>query len=179
MFQQGIYSALGHCKRFGRPDVKCAATLKHLFPATSSTGSAKRKFNPADDCVASAAHRKKKAANLRVRPKSISVVMLESMPTHVPKGHARYKLVKKGHVKQIFFRRNMTAEEVRAIIVGEFAGIDNVQTAQFLRCKPSNVLCLHQEQELDGEGVIDLAGQGSLYLTLKPVEVSDMIYHFV
>ena len=70
----------------------------------------------------------------------------------------------------------MTAEEVR---VGEFAGIDNVQTAQFLRCKPSNVLYLHQEQELDGEGVIDLAGQGSLYLTLKPVEVSDMIYHFV
>lgn len=171
-------NAVKSCKKFGLPDVKCATTLKHLFPATSSSGSKKRKFNPAEECVASDAHRKRKAANLRVRPKNISVVVLESMPTHVPKGHVRSKLVKKGNVKQILFRRNMTPDEVRAILVREFRGI-NVQTAQFLQCKPSNVLCLSHDQELGGEGVIDLAGQGSLYLTLKPVEVSVLTRYYI
>ena len=124
------------------------------------------------DCVVIDTQKKKKAANIRIRPKTISVVILPSMPQHVPKGYARTKLVRMGHVKQVVFCRNMSSDEVRSTITNKFPTIEGVESAQFLRCEPSNVLCLPKEQELDGEGVIELAGQGSLYMTLKPVKVS-------
>ena len=98
------------------------------------------------------------------------------MPPHVPKGHARSKLTRDGYVKQISFRRSMSIDEVCKTIVAEFSNISGIESAQFLCCEPSNVLCLSKTQELDGDGVIELAGQGSLYLTLKPVKVCSCIH---
>ena len=149
------------CKKLGTPDAKCAGTLKNLFPATSSCrASNKRVFDPAGDCVVLGAQKKKKATNMRIKPKCVSVVMLPAMPQHVPKGYARSKLCKSGHIRQLLFRRNMSPEEVRSLIEKEFKAFEGIQSAQFLKCEPSNVLCLHREQGLDGDGVIELAGQG-------------------
>ena len=165
---QSVCGTANNLKNLGRPSEKCASTLKNLFPVTSNK---KRKFDPTGACVSTDARRKKKAASTRIRPKKVSVVLLEAMPPYVPKGHARAKLMKTGLIKQISFCRNMSNIEVRDILVKEFSKVDQVQTAQFLRCEPSNVMCLNPNQELDGDGVIELAGQGSLYLTLKPVKV--------
>lgn len=41
----------------------------------------------------------------------------------------------------------MSSDKVLSLIENAFEG---VQSAQFLRCEPSYVLCLHREQELDG-----------------------------
>ena len=55
--------------------------------------------------------------------------------------------------------------KVRNFICDGFSEFEGVQTAQYLRCEKNNVMLLN---ELD---VIDLAGQGSLYLTQKEVTV--------
>lgn len=87
--KQSADSAVKRCKKLGRPDAKCAAALKHLFPATSPCMvSKKRIFDPEGNCVVVGAQ-KKKATNVRIKPKCESVVMLHSMPQHVPKGYAR------------------------------------------------------------------------------------------
>ena len=66
----------------------------------------------------------------------------------------------------------MKASEVRNIICRAFSEFQGVETAQYLRCEKNNVMLLNENQELDGDDIIDLAGQGSLYLTQKEVTVS-------
>jgi hypothetical protein len=70
----------------------------------------------------------------------------------------------------------MKASEVRNVISRVFSELQGVETAQYLRCEKNNVMLLNENQELD---VIDVAGQGSLYLTQKKVTVSMIIvtYH--
>ena len=66
----------------------------------------------------------------------------------------------------------MKCSEVWNIISSDFAEFEGVQTAQYHWCKKNNIMLLNESQELDGDGVIDLAGQGSLYLTDKEVTIS-------
>ena len=74
-----------------------------------------------------------------------------------------------GRIVKLQFKRCMKASEVRSVISNAFSEFQGIEMAQY---RKSNVMLLNENQELDGDDVIDLAGQGSLYLTQKEVTVS-------
>ena len=148
-----------------------AKALQKLFPACSS----KRKFDPGAECVAAAQKRRKKAANTRVKPRTIAVVLMKKRRMFVPKGYARSQLNKAGCIIKLEFRRNMSSQEVKNVILRGFSKFDDVENAQYLRCGQDNVLYLSKEQQLDGDGIFELAGQGSVYLTQEPIKVCCML----
>ncbi len=167
------------CKKVTSPSGATVETLAKLFRSStagsSSKGSRKRSFDPKSECVVASQQSKKKATNQRMKPKVVTVVLLCQKPDCVPKGHSRKKLKLSGRIQKIQFMRCMKTSEVRETIVNSFSGFNNVETAQFLRCGKDNIMVLNEEQDLDGELLINLAGQGSLYLTQKRVDVSIII----
>lgn len=128
-------------------------------------------FNPKAECVVASQKAKKKATNLRIKPKNISVVLLREKPHFVPKGHLRKKLKERGRIAKLEFKRSMTSSEVRSLIVDAFSGFEGTESAQFLCCGQNNHMLLNEQQDLDGDSAITLAGQGSLYLTQKKITV--------
>ena len=70
----------------------------------------------------------------------------------------------------------MTSQDVKRVIAEGFTDF-NVDTTQFLRCGSDNNMVVNEEQELNGESVINLAGQGSLYLTEEKVNASLSEYY--
>ena len=60
-----------------------------------------QKFDPGAECVDAAQKRRKKAANTRVKPSTIAVVLLEKR-MFVPKGYARSQLKKAGCIIFIY-----------------------------------------------------------------------------
>lgn len=114
---------------------------------------------------------KKKVTNQRIKPKIVAVVLLSKKPVFVPKGHLRKKLTKCGRIQKVEFKRSMTPSEVRSAIVEAFSGsgFERIESAQFLQCGKDNIMIVSEEQDLSGDSAINLAGQGSLYLTQKPV----------
>ena len=82
------------------------------------------------------------------------------------------KLKKAGRIVKVTLKRCMTASEVRDILVNAFPDFDDVQSAQFLCCGKDNIMLLNEDQDMNGDSVINLAGQGSLYLVQKKVSVS-------
>ncbi len=97
------------------------------------------------------------------------MVLLSQKPEFVPKGHIRKKLKKEGRIVTVELKRCMKSSEVRGAIIEAFC---EFESAQFLRSGQDNIMLLAEEQDLDGDSVISLAGQGSLYLTQKKVDVS-------
>ena len=120
----------------------------------------------------SAQKSKKKATNQRIKTKKLTIVLLKKKPSHVPKGYERKKLKSKGQIVKVELKRCMTSAEVRGILTKAFPEFEDLETAQYLRCGQDNIMLLNDEQVLDGEGVIDLAGQGSVYMTQQKVDVS-------
>ena len=116
---------------------------------------------------------KKKATNQRMKTKTLTVVLLKEKPAIVPKGHSRHKLKDSGRIAKLQFKRCMKASQVRNIISNGFSEFEGIETAQYLRCGQDNIMVVNENQELSGDDLIDLAGQGSLYLTQKRVNVSN------
>ena len=108
--------------------------------------------------------RKKKAAvaKCKGRPKQVTVVYLNSIPKVIPKGTSREKLKKEGRIKDIPFHRFISKDEVQEIITASFPEFS--KKFKFLQGRKSNTLSLSSNQDLDGNGVIELAKHGSLYL---------------
>ena len=90
-------------------------------------------------------------------------MLLQKKERIVPTKSKRASLRKCGRVKKLTFMRNMTSQEVRNTIVTGFSSF-NVQKIQFLSCGQDNVLVKYENQDLHGDGIIELAGQGSVYL---------------
>ena len=78
--------------------------------------------------------RRKKASNARMKPKSVTVVILKEMPSIVPRGQARKKLQKSNRIAKIPLKRYMSSSEVRKAIVDTFRSFDDIETAQYLQC---------------------------------------------
>ena len=153
----------------GKPSKSSTAAIAKLFGnATKAGPSRKRSFDPTAERVV-AAQQAKKATNQRMKNKTLSVLSKEK-PAVVPKGRSRSKLTESGLIIKLQFKRCLKASEVRNVISDAFSGFQGVEMAQYLRCE-NNVMLLNENQELDGDDVIDLAGQGSLYLTQKAVTV--------
>ena len=73
------------------------------------------------------------------------------------------------------FQRNMSSQEVKNAILRGFSGFDDVESARYLKCGQDNVMYMNEEQQLDGDRIFELAGQGSIYLTQEPVKVWCMV----
>jgi hypothetical protein len=137
-------------------------------------GKSKKQFNPAAECVVASQQKKKKASNSRMKSKTVSVVILKDIPDKVPKGYARSKLMKSNRIAKVQLQRCMTSLQVRKIITDQFSAFINMEGAQFLQCGQDNSMLLTEQQELNGDEAVDLAGQGSLYLTQSKVDVSEV-----
>lgn len=168
--------AFSVCSKVGQPSEASASALAKLFGHGSKPGpSRKRSFDPSADCVVASQRYKKKATNQRMKMKTVTVVLLKEKPAVVPKGRSRTKLRDSGRVKKLQFKRCTTVSEVRSIITGAFSEFEDIATAQYLHCGQDNIMVVNENQELDGSDLIDLAGQGSLYLTQKRVSVSGCV----
>lgn len=154
------------CKKLGKPSQANARVLASLFPACASSAK-KRKFDPTDECVVAEQHRRKKSASAKGRSKQVTVVLMKDIPSSIPKGAAREQLKKKGQVKDIAFQRHLDEDEVKELLSENFEALKDAEV-QYLQSHKNNSLSIAKVQNLDGIGVISLAGSGSLYLRLSP-----------
>jgi hypothetical protein len=147
------------CKSLAKPSEATTKTLAKIFP-----GSMKRRFDPLEVSANSESKRKKKAAvaKCKGRPKQVTVVYLNSIPKVIPKGTSREKMKKEGRIKDIPFHRFISKDEVQEIIPASFPEFS--KKFMFLQGHKNNTLSLFSNQDLDGNGVIELAKHGSLYL---------------
>ena len=81
----------------------------------------------------------KKATNQRIKPKKLSIVLLGSKQKKVPKGNKRKLLKLSGRIKTLNFKRCMTAQDVRNILVKGFKEFD-LQNVLYLICGQDNIL---------------------------------------
>ena len=49
---------------------------------------------------------------------------------------------------------------------------------QYLRCGQDNIMLVNKDQDLYGDDIADLAGQGSLYLAQEEVSVSILVHAY-
>lgn len=155
------------CKKLKKPSEANKRHLAKLFPSSSGTLPRPKPlstaFDPIAECVASSQQQKKKAAITRERPRKLTCVLLPEMPAIVPKSSCRKRLNKVGRIQKLEFRRSMSSLQTRNTIIKGFAAL-KPYGLKFLQCTSSNEMCLADDQNVDGEGVITLAGQGSLYM---------------
>jgi hypothetical protein len=97
--------------------------------------------------------------------------MLQQIPSRVPKGNQRNKLKEDGRIIELAFNRGMTSKETTRLIINAFREISGAQKIQFLQANRDNTMEVHTQQDLDGNGVLSLAGSGSLYV--QQMEESD------
>ena len=147
----------------GKPSDTDRKILSTLFPSSNS-GQQKRKFNPTEESIAEKKKAKKKAAIPRGgKPRTITTVLLEDIPSVVPRGVVRRKLTEKGRIKKVQIRRSMGPSEVRRVLQNAFSEFRGVSKATFLKCNQDNTFT-HASPALNGDDVAQLAGGGSLYL---------------
>ena len=152
--------------------------MKRLYPAFSSqSGSSKgkRKFNPSDECVVASEKRKKKATNTRAKLRTFYIVLLPKKTVYVPKGYAKSRLAKQGRVVKAVFKRNMNSEEVKETVVDAFSAFKLVNFV-FLNCGQDNRLKVIDSNDPSGDGIFELAGQGSIYVSMVSVGLCRCMY---
>ena len=133
-----------------KPTEKQALALSKLFPAS-------KKFNPRAECVAKAAHAKKKKFSAVPKLSSVTVVLLKNCDTRIPRGNYRQELFDTKRVRKVELNRGMSPEEVKGAIFETFG------------CKGFTVLdyakggyLLRSDEELTANIAIDR--RGALYL---------------
>lgn len=88
-----------------------------MFPVSKGT-SIKHPFDPMQECVALAAHKKKKASNSRIKHVAIQVVMLSrDAPLIVPRGKRRLTLVDAKRIYTVTLKRGASPLEVRNAVM--------------------------------------------------------------
>ena len=106
---------------------------------------------------------KKKRAITRDRSRKLTVVLLRKFSLVVPKSNARSKLKKDGRIKKMEFRRTMSFLQIKNIIIKAFSAF-SLSELYFLSCEQSNSLRKASVQAPNGDDLMNIAGQGSLYL---------------
>lgn len=158
-----------------KPSEADARVLSSLFPSSASH-SLKRTssvFDPLDDCVATAQKRKKKAVH--IKPRKVTVVLMHGETTTVPRFGKRRALKRDGNIRQLQFARSMSPQQVKSALFKAFSRkLDRNETIQITYMQPNphtHTLTTVDKSDFDGGDVIDLAGQGNLYIRTELVEV--------
>lgn len=103
--------AQGVCTKVRKPPEGVASKLREMFPSSGGMVPQKRPssvFDPLSECVAESQKRKKKSANQRLKPRNVTVVVLEKYVPRVPQRAARKKLNDGDRIKKVELRRNMS-----------------------------------------------------------------------
>ena len=157
----------------GKPSEGVAGKLREMFPSSDGIVPKKRPssvFDPLSECVAESQKRKKKSVNQRMKPRNVTVVVLEKYASRVPQRAARKKLNDADRIKKVELRRNMSVPQVKAAITHAFEHLPNISGYTLLIANQSGFLTLAPHQALDGNSIIDQVGQGSLYLCQEYVD---------
>lgn len=133
-----------------KPTEKQALALSKIFPAS-------KKFNPRAECVAKAAHAKKKKFSTAPKLSSVTVILLKNYQTRIPRGDFRQELFDKRRVRKVELHRRMSPEEVQSAILETFGCKGFVM----LDCAKGGYL-LRSDEELTANIAIDR--RGALYL---------------
>ena len=167
------------CSSLGKPSEADARVLSSLFPSTSRPLKRTRSevFDPLADCVASAQKQKKKA--VRMKPRKVTVVLISRKTTVLPRFAKRRALKREGNIRQLQFVRNMSPHQVKNAVFRGFSDkLDQNEAIEITYLQPdSHALTLTkiEKSDFDGGDVIDLAGQGSLYIQFESVEVRKVL----
>ena len=100
------------CAKVGKPPEGVASKLREMFPSSGGKVPQKRPssvFDPLSECVAES--QKRKSANQRMKPRNITVVVLEKSASRVPQRTARRKVHDAARIKKVELRRNMSAPQ--------------------------------------------------------------------
>ena len=166
-----------YCQKVGKVSDQSTTALKKLFPAFSSqcvTSKGKRKFDPTEECVVASAKKKKKATSTRGKPRTFCIVFLPKKTVYVPKGYTRSRLVKQERVLKALFRRNMSVKEVKHSVVNIFSAF-KLEHFNFLECGQDNRLKVVDDSDLTGDDIFELAGQGSINISLVSVLILEYL----
>lgn len=162
------------CKKATNPSAPSAAAISNLFKKRAdpilTKSVRKRPFDPSSDCVVADQQSKKKAANNRMKGENVNVVLCKKKPKIVLKGRDRKRLKTDGRIVKLQFKRCMTVSQVQRTISSGFSF--DVDAYQYLRCGQNNIMLVNEDQDLDGDDIVELAGQGSLYLAQQQASVS-------
>lgn len=142
------------CTRVKKLNQVDAASLRQLFPASSSTPRKRPStFDPTRECVALAQKKKKKAA--RVKPSKLTIIALreQDVKRGVPRGKYRQSLATEDRVQKLEFHRNMTPLEVQNILI---RGFQSIKLGQYrvLTVDSTGLLVDNDNQSPGGDALI-------------------------
>ena len=166
--EKTIFPAVEWCSKLKKRSAN-AGVIATLFPSTASS-TKKKKFNPHSACVVAEKQRQKKGTNphCKGRSRTLTVVVLKHILKTIPKKEIREDLRKEGRIKELSIRRIMSCNEARMSVLQMFQKI-KLQNFLYLKCNKDSTLDVSENQLLDGNGIITLAGCGSLYLHELPL----------
>ena len=93
-------AALKHCGNLSTVSETSANVVRKRFP-----GNGKLKFDPSEECVIADQKCKKMSTNVRIKPRTLPVVLLRKKSMFVPKGHNRERLNKDDCIQKVAFHR--------------------------------------------------------------------------
>ena len=131
------------CAKVGKPPEGVASKLREMFPSSGGKVPQKRPssvFDPLSECVAES--QKRKSANQRMKPRNITVVVLEKSASRVPQRTAKRKVHDAARIKKVELRRNMSAPQVKAAIIHTFQNLPNISRYTMLVANQSGYLAL-------------------------------------
>ena len=145
-------NAITICDRVGKkPTGVTAQALKKLFPSSTSTPvpvQRKRVFDPTADCVFTSEKKKKKV--VRSWGTMVNFALLNNFERGLPRKEARKQLMEGNCAKQIEIFRTMSADEIKAKVLCEFATISMICYLQLNGVH----MAISSQQHLDGNEVI-------------------------
>ena len=118
------------CKKLSAPTNSERRELANLFPSSRATSSFKRVFDPTAECVALPQQKKKRAAGLATRPTSREVVLMKGFRNVVPLKKFRSQLKNERRIQSLQFKRTMSPEEVKDVIIHGFKGSPPFNTSR-------------------------------------------------
>ncbi len=123
-------------------------------------------FHPTAECVAATQQKKKKAGTQVIRPVSRDAILMERIPTSVPKLNQRRDLKRELRQETLLFKRNMSSLQVKNVIVRGFRHL-KITGIVHLECGQDHKLHVAKNQEPDGAAI--LSRRGTLYLSQQEV----------
>ena len=167
------------CTTLGKPSQADARVLSSLFPSSESRPLKRSSsvFDPLNECIVSAQKRKRKA--VRIKPRKVTVVVVHRETTVVLRSGKRRALKQEGNIRQLQFVRTMSPQVKNALFRGFPDKLGKNETTEITYLQPNpqiHTLTPINKTDYDGGDVIDLAGQGSLYIQLESIEVLNYSY---
>ena len=157
--------AISRCSSLKKPTDSEARALARLFPSSAKRTATVAVFDP-NECVAEPQQKKKKRAySSQGRPVNITVVLLKSFSSTIPKGKLRKALKDSGRIKTVALTRLMSAQQVRNSIIRAFHPLLGTEWI-FLDCNQESN-CLEEAKDQGKSGDTIVSRRGCLYLCKK------------